>query len=210
MYQNMIKEGYLTPTGYKKILNTLSKKYCRFDIAKDIINVDGLTFPTLLRDLLLNVYNEYPTPWAYFSNSSNGSNTYDPSKVVVSQSYIGIDAYNPTNIFDFSIRRGGLGAQNNDRATKQAIDSGDGANTQIIRISRTLAALLGIDYWWCNYSYYPQCTFDNNNTPNTWSQKYKDALMFMTTMSSRTFTSSQQEQQAANKGMRYCMETILN
>ena len=104
MYQNMIKEGYLTPAGYKKIFKTLPKQSCRFDIAKDIINDDGQTFPSFLRDLLLNVYDEYPTPWAYFSNGSNGSNTYDPSKVVVSQSYIGIDSYNTTNIFDFSIR----------------------------------------------------------------------------------------------------------
>ena len=76
MYQKLMDEKYLTNDGYKLILNTLPKQTCRFDINSLIMDDDGKTFPDTLKNFLLHSYNEYPTPFAYFSDVTKGGRTY--------------------------------------------------------------------------------------------------------------------------------------
>ena len=54
---------------------------------------------------------------------------------------------------------------------------------QLIRLSRTLATILGMDNWWCNNSFYPKCSYEGGSTvliPKTYPPQYTDHLLYLT------------------------------
>ena len=207
MYVRLMVENYLTKEGYKLILNTLPKQTCRFDLNNLIVDDDGETYPLYLETLLLHSYNEYPTPFAYFSDTTQPGRTYDPHKIILSESYIGISKTNGnSNIFYFDVRRGGHGVNDMHRTTSTAIENGDGGYMQIIRLSRTLATLLGIDNWWCDNTFYPRSSYASY--PG-WSDKkllpldkggsnYWDDLMYLTQFPSSLLFQAKDEQKKAH------------
>ena len=199
MYQSLMAENYLTKEGYKLIMNTLPKQSCRFDINSLIVNDDGKTYPETLQNFLLHSYNEYPIPFAYFSDTSESHRSYDPHKVVLSESYIGISKTDgDVNIFDFDVRRGGHANNGKDRTTTTAIENGDGGYMQIIRLSRTLATLLGIDNWWCDNTFYPRSQYDSMYKPLPKEHNYWSDLLYLTEFPSSLLFNAKEEQKTAH------------
>ena len=199
MYQRLMVENYLTKEGYRLIMNTLPKQTCRFDINSLIVNDDGKTYPETLQNFLLHSYNEYPTPFAYFSDTTESHRTYDPHKVILSESYIGISRTDgDVNIFDFDVRRGGHGIDDTDRTTTTAIENGDGGYMQIIRLSRTLATLLGIDNWWCDHTFYPRSGYGSLEKPLPTYSNYWSDLLYLTEFPSSMLFNAKEEKKNAH------------
>ena len=199
MYQRLMVENYLTKDGYRLIMNTLPKQTCRYDLNNLIVDDDGETYPQQLDHLLLHSYNEYPTPFAYFSDTTQSHRIYDPRKVILSESYIGISKTDGNaNIFDFDVRRGGHGINDTNRTTTTAIENGDGGYMQIIRLSRTLATLLGMDNWWCDNTFYPRSSYDSFDKPLPPKSTYWDDLMYLTPFSSSLLFHAKEEQKNAH------------
>ena len=199
MYQRLMVENYLTKDGYRLIMNTLPKQTCRFDINSLIVNDDGKTYPETLQNFLLHSYNEYPTPFAYFSDTTESHRSYDPHKVILSESYIGISRTDgDVNIFDFDVRRGGHGIDDKDRTTTTAIENGDGGYMQIIRLSRTLATLLGIDNWWCDNTFYPRSQYRSFEKPLPTEHNYWSDLLYLTEFPSSLLFNAKEEKKNAH------------
>ena len=156
MYKKLHNAGILNNDSYANKMNSLSKIRSRPDIAKKIIDVWDGTFPTELQHFL--DFQVWVAPYGLFDTKFGGLQR--------TQTYLGIkpvpESKSPVtkDMFDIDIKRDSkiiTSAGSNTRATSQyAINDNEGGYYQIIRLSRTLSILLGIDDW-KEQEYFPMC-----------------------------------------------------
>ena len=154
MYKKLYAAGILNKDTYANQMNSMCKIRPRPDIAKKIVEVWNQTFPTELEHFL--EFQVWLAPYGLYDTAKGGlqrTHTYLGIKPVpTSKSPV------TTDTFDIDIRRDrNITGGSNTRASSQyAISDNEGGYYQIVRLSRTLAMLLGIDDW-KDKDYFPKC-----------------------------------------------------
>ena len=149
LYGRLYASGYFMKPDYTKILNALPHLQPVPSHAQEMVDYSALTYPTDLSYYLDFVsWQQYPYEL-----------TVPPRK---SQGFLGIKAAPgalTADTFDIDIRRTTTVTTDNSRSTTTyCYDKSEGGYVQYLRVSRTLAILLGIDDWE-EQEFYPNCSY---------------------------------------------------
>ena len=156
LYGRLYSKEILYGSKYSRILDTLPPIRPRPDIAQKILNAKNGTYPTELEHFL-----EFEYWFPQFGGLYGTAHTSEGMQRT--QTFIGIKkvptAKSPvtTDTFDIDIKRTANVTSDNSRTNQEyCFDKSEGGYYQIMRLSRTLAILLGIDSWE-EQSYFPHC-----------------------------------------------------
>ena len=149
LYARLYTSGYFMKPDYTKVLNSLPRLQPVPSHAQEMVDYSALTYPTDLSYFLDFVsWQQYPYEL-----------TAAPKK---SQGFLGIKAAPgalTAHTFDIDIRRTTTVTTDNSRSTATyCYDKSEGGYVQYLRVSRTLAILLGIDDWEAQ-EFYPKCNY---------------------------------------------------
>ncbi len=167
LYEQLTKDGWLFTGKYAKVLDKLPRLKMRPDVAKKIVN-DTSQMPDMFEKFLKYYYSEYPKPTAIFKEyykNMNHTKSYSMFTVEKNPSLKNIS----DDCFDVLIRRTNLDGTENDRQTTASVQANEGASMQIIRMSRSLAILMGIDDWEDSSSFPVCATPCESNVPTDFS-----------------------------------------
>ena len=149
LYSRLHSTGYFMKPDYTKILDVLPRIQPVPSHAQEMIDYGANVFPNDLTYFLNFVYwQQYPYEL-----------TVAPKK---SQGFLGIKVVPgalTTDTFDVAVQRTTTVTTDNSRSTSTyCYDKSEGGYVQYLRVSRTLATLLGIDDWE-EQQFYPRCSY---------------------------------------------------
>ena len=186
LYKRMYDDGILFGTKYQKKLSSLAPVRPHPVIAKKILDAKNGDFPSELEHYL-----EFEYWYAPFGLYSHGTTAEGVQRT---QTFLGIkqvpSAKSPvtTDTFDIDIKRTSTVTTSNDRTNQSyCFDKSEGGYYQLLRMSRTLAILLGIDAWEEQASF-PHCSWTTDTPKPTNIKPGVNDKFYMKQLSSPTTT----------------------
>lgn len=164
-YRKLADRGLLHGPDYEKVMNALPKQRPRPKEAKDIIESKEPPI-TLLSNFLCNFYRQYRHPYQFYL-SEGGFNYTTPTWT---QSFVNVEtcttdqSISKNPFYVTAIRTDKITTSNTRTTWPTTLDESEGGYIQVIRMSRTLAMLLNLNYW-VEQGYFPLCDPNSGSHP---------------------------------------------